>query len=177
MDMRGYSVSWTKHKKEPYFAARHTRRQEQCIQANDDTPEETSLLNHSLKLALSTSQNTLLPTLPAFVAFLLLVTSIGTAFSHPIASNSPLPPPSHPILNNTFRPPPLLKKLRRIRAHLNKINKPPVKTIQAFFLLCLYNHPTAFPFSPFTDLCFCSFLAESRWGFHRLCFVSSATCF
>jgi len=134
MDMKGYSVSWTKHKKEPYFAAGHTRRQQQCIQANDDTAEETSLLNHSLKLALSTSQNTLLPTLPSFVAFLLLLTSIATAFSHPIPSNSPLPPPSHPTANNTFTP---LHKLSRIRAHLNKINKPPVKTIKAFFLfLC-----------------------------------------
>lgn len=138
MDMKAYSVSWTKHKKEPYFAVPHTRRQQQCIQANHDTPEETTSLNHSLKLALSTSQNTLLPTLPAFVVLLLLVTSIGTSFSHPIASNSPLPPPSHPTANHTFRPAPVSQKFRTIRAHLKKINKPPVKTIKAFFLL-LYN--------------------------------------
>jgi len=132
--MKGYSVSWTKHKKEPYFSAPHITRQQQCKQANHDTPEQTTSLNHSLNLALSTSQNTLLPTLPALLVFLLLLTSIPTSFSHPIASNSSFPPPSHPTANNTFRPAEVLQKLRTIRAHLNKINKPPVKTIKAFFI-------------------------------------------
>ncbi|KAK7389101.1 hypothetical protein VNO78_23933 [Psophocarpus tetragonolobus] len=129
MDMKGYSVSWTKHKKEPFFAAYHTRRQQQCIQANHDAPEETSSQNHSLKLAVSTSQNTL----PAFVALLLLVTSIGAAFSHPIAttSQSPLPVLSPPNANHTLRPAAVLQKLRTIKAHLNKINKPAVKTIKS----------------------------------------------
>lgn len=131
MDMKGYSVSWTKHKKEPYFAAYHTRRQHQCIQAHHDATEETTSPNHSFKLALSTSQNTLLPMLPALVAFLLLLTSIGTAFSHPIASNSPLPVLSHHNANHTLRPAAVLQKFRRIRAHLKKINKPAVKTIKS----------------------------------------------
>ncbi|KAL9326534.1 hypothetical protein ACSQ67_007179 [Phaseolus vulgaris] len=138
MDMKAYSVSWTKHKKEPYFAVPHTRRQQQCIQANHDTPEETTSLNHSLKLALSTSQNTLLPTLPAFVVLLLLVTSIGTSFSHPIASNSPLPPPSHPTANHTFRPAPVSQKFRTIRAHLKKINKPP--SPDGDLIDCVFSH-------------------------------------
>ncbi|KAG5153769.1 hypothetical protein JHK82_011738 [Glycine max] len=142
MDMKkGYSVSLTKqqHKKEPFFAVHHTRKQHQCIQANHDATEETSSQQnqYSLKLALSsTSQNTTL-LLPAFVTLLLLVTSIGTAFSHPtIVSNSssPLPPAlSHSNANNqTLRPAAVLQKLRRIRTHLDKINKPAVKTIKAF---------------------------------------------
>ncbi|XP_027331039.1 uncharacterized protein LOC113846697 [Abrus precatorius] len=132
MDMKGYSVSWTKHKKEPYFAANHRRRQHQCIQENHHSPEETSSLNHSLKLAASTSQNTL-PMLPVFVALLLLVSSISPAFSHPIASNSPLPLPSQLNANHTvrLRPGAVLQKLRRIRTHLKKINKPAVKTIKS----------------------------------------------
>ncbi|KAG4942783.1 hypothetical protein JHK85_047429 [Glycine max] len=131
MDMKGYSVSWTKqHQKELFFAAHHTTRQHQCIQANHDATEETSSQQqnqYSLKLALSsTSQNTMLH---AFVALLLLVTSIGTAFSHPtIASNSSSTLPaalSHfHANNNTLRPSAVLQKLRRIRAHLNKSNKP-----------------------------------------------------
>ncbi|RDY02872.1 hypothetical protein CR513_13617, partial [Mucuna pruriens] len=140
--MKGYSVSWTKHKKEPFFAAHHTRRQHQCIQANHDAPEETSSQNHSLKLAVSTSQNTLLlPMLPSFVALLLLLlltTSIGTAFSHPIPSNSPLPPLSHPNANHTLRPTQVLQKLRRIRAHLNKINKP--ASPDGDFIDCVISH-------------------------------------
>ncbi|KAL2321798.1 hypothetical protein Fmac_026177 [Flemingia macrophylla] len=133
MDMKGYSVSWTKHKKEPYFAVHCTTRQRQCIQANHGTPEETTSPNHSLKLALSTSQNTLLPMLlHALVAFMLLLTSIGTAFSHPIASNSPLPVLSHhDNASHTLRPSAVLQKFRRIRAHLKKINKPAVKTIKS----------------------------------------------
>ncbi|KAG4929902.1 hypothetical protein AAZX31_17G084600 [Glycine max] len=138
MDMKGYSVSWTKqHQKELFFAAHHTTRQHQCIQANHDATEETSSQQqnqYSLKLALSsTSQNTMLH---AFVALLLLVTSIGTAFSHPtIASNSSSTLPaalSHfHANNNTLRPSAVLQKLRRIRAHLNKSNKPAVKTIKS----------------------------------------------
>ncbi|KAK7330517.1 hypothetical protein VNO77_24712 [Canavalia gladiata] len=131
MDMKGYSVSWTKHKKEPFFAANLTRRQQQCIQENHAAPEETSSLNHSLKLAASTSQNTLPMLLPAFVALLLLVTSISPAFSHPIASNSHLSVLSHPKANQTLRPAQVLQKLRRIKAHLKKINKPAVKTIKS----------------------------------------------
>lgn len=137
---KGYSVSLTKqqHKKEPFFAVHHTRKQHQCIQANHDATEETSSQQnqYSLKLALSsTSQNTTL-LLPAFVTLLLLVTSIGTAFSHPtIVSNSssPLPPAlSHSNANNqTLRPAAVLQKLRRIRTHLDKINKPAVKTIKS----------------------------------------------
>lgn len=138
MDMKGYySVSWTKHMKESFFAAPHTRRQHQCIQENHVAPEQTSSLNHSLKLAASaaTSQNTLPIMLHAFVALLLLLSPISPVLSHPnIASDSALSH-SHPNATSTFRP--ALHKLRRIRTHLKKINKPALKTIKAFFIFAL----------------------------------------
>lgn len=179
-DMKGYSVSWTKHKNEPFFSAHHTRRQHQCIQANHVAPEQTSFQNHSLKLAASTSQNTL-PMLPAFVALLLLLTSVTSVLSHPIISDSTSPAVlshSHPIANQTFRP--ALHKLRRIRAHLKKINKPAVKTIEAFSSALETVTVTVFFFffissDSVTWVLF--FVAEPRWGFDRLCFISSATSF
>ncbi|KAF1875872.1 hypothetical protein Lal_00006503 [Lupinus albus] len=110
-DMKGYSVSWTKHKNEPFFAAQHTRRQHKCIQ--------TSYQNHSLKLAAFTSKTTLPIILPAFVVLLLFVTSATSVLSQPIA-------------NQTLKTGVELNKLTRIRHHLKKINKPSVKTIKAF---------------------------------------------
>ncbi|CAL0306803.1 unnamed protein product [Lupinus luteus] len=108
--MKGYSVSWTKHKNEPFFAAHHTTRQYQC--------PKISYQNHSPKLTVFTSKNTLLPILHVFVILLLFVTSVTSVLSQPIA-------------NQTFRQGVELHKLRRIRAHLKKINKPAVKTIKS----------------------------------------------
>ncbi|CAL0325346.1 unnamed protein product [Lupinus luteus] len=108
--MKGYSVSWTKHKNEPFFAAHHTTRQHKCIQ--------TSYQNHSPKLAAFTSKTTLPIILPAFVVLLLFVTSVTSVLSQPIA-------------NQTLKAGAELNKLTRIRAHLKKINKPSVKTIKS----------------------------------------------
>uniref|UniRef100_K7KVQ6 Neprosin PEP catalytic domain-containing protein n=1 Tax=Glycine max TaxID=3847 RepID=K7KVQ6_SOYBN len=118
---------------DPFCEAHNrTRQQHQCMmmiqQPNNDVvvvPEHTCAQQHqnqSPKLASSsfTSQNAT-PVLPAFVALLLLVTSIApTALCHPLQGT-----------NHTFRPNHELLKLRRVRAHLKKINKPPVKTIQS----------------------------------------------
>jgi len=107
-----------------FVAAAHNttrRQQQQCTQPdNDGVPEETcAKQNHSPKLASFTSQNAP-PVIPSFVALLLLVTtSIAPAMCLPLQGN------------HTFRPPHQLLKLRRVRAHLKRINKPPVKTIQA----------------------------------------------
>ncbi|KAL5146256.1 hypothetical protein HKD37_06G016111 [Glycine soja] len=139
---------------DPFCEAHNrTRQQHQCMmmiqQPNNDVvvvPEHTCAQQHqnqSPKLASSsfTSQNAT-PVLPAFVALLLLVTSIApTALCHPLQGT-----------NHTFRPNHELLKLRRVRAHLKKINKPPVKTIQAssfYFFLSLQ------PMSPDGDLIDC----------------------
>jgi len=106
---------------DPFFVAAHnTTTRQQCTQPdNDGVPEQTcAQQNHSPKLASFTSQNAP-PVIPSFVALLLLVTSIAPAMCHPMQGN------------HTFRPPHELLKLRRVRAHLKRINKPPVKTIQA----------------------------------------------
>ncbi|TKY73527.1 hypothetical protein E2542_SST02279 [Spatholobus suberectus] len=118
MGMKRYST----HSNDPFFEAHHnTTRQHQCTQPNNHVVLEHTCAqqNHSPKLAASTSQNAP-PVLPAFVALLLLVTSITPAtLCHPLQGN------------HTLRPGHELLKLRRVRAHLKKINKPAVKTIQA----------------------------------------------
>ncbi|XP_058762796.1 protein neprosin-like [Vicia villosa] len=134
MDMKGYySVSLTKkHMKHSFFSPQFTTRQHQCKQENHLVSEQTSLLNHSLKLSSSTSsQNTLPPILLVFVTLLLFFTPI---LSHPIVINSTSSQQlvSHTNnVNQTFRPDFALRKLKRIRAHLKKINKPPIKTIKS----------------------------------------------
>ncbi|GFZ17441.1 carboxyl-terminal peptidase, putative [Actinidia rufa] len=66
------------------------------------------------------------PIISTFVAFLFLVTSLV-----PVVADS-----AHRRLpaNQTFRPQEELHKLKRVRAYLRKINKPAIKTIQAFSL-------------------------------------------
>ncbi|KAG5066945.1 hypothetical protein AAZX31_04G168700 [Glycine max] len=122
---------------DPFFEAHHRTRQQQhqCMMMiqqpnNDDdvVPEHTCAQqqqqeqqNQSPKLAASSTSQNATPVLPAFVALLLLVTSIApAALCHPLQGS-----------NHTFRPNHELLKLRRVRAHLKKINKPSVKTIQS----------------------------------------------
>lgn len=125
--------------KHSFFSPQFTTRQHQCKQENHLVSEQTSLLNHSLKLSSSTSQNTLPPILLVFVTLLLFFTPI---LSHPIVINSTSSQQliSHTNnVNQTFRPDSALHKLKRIRAHLKKINKPPIKTIKAFYFPCFEN--------------------------------------
>ncbi|WVZ20732.1 hypothetical protein V8G54_008054 [Vigna mungo] len=99
-----------------FYAHKRTRQQPQWTQPdNDGVPEETcAQQNHSPKLASFTSQNAqLFITIPSFVALLLLVSSIAPAMCQPLQGN------------HTFRPQHQLLNLRRVRAHLKKINKPP----------------------------------------------------
>jgi hypothetical protein len=119
MEAKEYSICCKRHRKEPYFAAHHTKRQHYIVS------KQACKQNQSL--ILSTSQN-IPPILPVFVSLLLLLTSTTSVLSHhTIVSDS-----SHPIkTNQTFKAGSELLKLRRIRTHLKKINKPAVKTIQA----------------------------------------------
>ncbi|KAF8399741.1 hypothetical protein HHK36_015612 [Tetracentron sinense] len=68
------------------------------------------------------------PIIPIFVGLLLVASSVSPVFS---ISNSPESNDRLPT-NQTFRPGEELQKLKRIRAHLRKINKPAFKSIQAF---------------------------------------------
>ncbi|XP_027332676.1 uncharacterized protein LOC113847643 isoform X1 [Abrus precatorius] len=109
-----YSSSREKNSNDPFLASHHTRRQHhQCVKPNNHVyPQQTFAQNHPLKMATFTP--------PIFVALLLLLTSIITpALCHPLKGN------------HTLRAAQELHKLRRIRIHLQKINKAPVKTIQS----------------------------------------------
>lgn len=117
LDMKEYSVSCKRHSKH------NTKRQHHVVS------KQPYARNHSL--ILSTSQNIPPPMLSAFVSFLLLLTSITPSHSHS----------THRIMTNqTFKAGEEFLKLSRIRTHLKKINKPPVKTIQAcIFLFSIYD--------------------------------------
>ncbi|KAL5076413.1 hypothetical protein RYX36_015397 [Vicia faba] len=107
IDMNEYSVSCKRHSKH------HTKRQHHVVS------KQPSAQNHSL--ILSTSQN-IPPMLSSFVSLLLLLTSITPSLSHST---------HHSKTNQTFKPGQEFLKLSRIRTHLKKLNKPPVKTIQS----------------------------------------------
>ncbi|KAH7550495.1 hypothetical protein JRO89_XS13G0202600 [Xanthoceras sorbifolium] len=79
-------------------------------------------------MASSTSHNDRLSTIPFFVVFLFVATLLSPVLSLPTVSDSGHPKPE----NQTFRPRKEILKLKRISAYLRKINKPAVKTIQAF---------------------------------------------
>ncbi|KAK3037554.1 hypothetical protein RJ639_030362 [Escallonia herrerae] len=72
----------------------------------------------------STAHRNTIPVIFTFVSFLLVLSSLTPVLSLPISSD-----PGH--RNQTFRPHQHVQRLKRIRAHLRKINKPAVKTIQS----------------------------------------------
>lgn len=78
--------------------------------------------------------------IPIFVTFLVLVSSVieSRAEEQPLRANQ------------TFRPGEELQKLRRIKARLRKINRPSVKTIQAFSFSFSFSF-----FLHFSDIPFC----------------------
>ncbi|MQL72592.1 hypothetical protein Taro_004917 [Colocasia esculenta] len=87
----------------------------QCAQVQTDLEGETQSQN-PLRMA-SSCRRGASPIIDILVWLLLLV-SAGSASSAPAA-------------NNTFRPLEELAKLRKVRAHLRRLNKPSVKTVQS----------------------------------------------
>jgi hypothetical protein len=131
MDMRRDSVPWTKQRNEPSRPIHHTTGQPQCIQAQIVTRKKTTQ-EHSSKLASPASHNTPSITPMLLVAFLLVASLLSPVLSTATVSDSGHSLPA----NQTFHPGSELHKLRRVRAYLRKINKPAVKTIQAYIPLC-----------------------------------------
>lgn len=105
-----------------------TRGQLKCIQARAILAQQTTKPIHSSNMASSIS-----PKLPPFF-FSLLTYLLVSSLSLPTATASGLPFPA----NQTFRPRQELQRINRIRSYLRKINKPSVKTIQAYFKLLLF---------------------------------------
>ncbi|MED6105970.1 hypothetical protein PIB30_000759 [Stylosanthes scabra] len=115
MDMKGYSVD---HRNKPLFAASKLTTTTTKQQQQPTTTTHTII--HSLKFSSSSSSSSSIPMLLPYslVLLLLLVILVPSVHSNNhIATN-----------NNTFTP---FLRLKRIREHLSKINKPPLKTIQS----------------------------------------------
>lgn len=116
---------WTKFWNEPCCDHITTRQQHKCIQNTTTLLEQQQNIDSAQMASSSTSKTPIIFTL---VAFLLILSSSAA----PVSSQS-LMPPNSGRRNQTFRPQQELKKLKRIRSYLRKINKPAVKTIQVLF--------------------------------------------
>ncbi|GFY91401.1 carboxyl-terminal proteinase, putative [Actinidia rufa] len=119
MDLVGGVLELTKSQNNgSYFD--HRRRHHQCTKSQTVTVEETRQSN-SPNTAL-TNRN-ISPIIPVFVCFLFLTSSVSQVHSSQ----------SHKYgrVNQTFRQRHELGNLKSIRAHLKKINKPYLKTIQS----------------------------------------------
>lgn len=104
----------------------HRRRQHQCTQAQT---EETRQGSFSI---MSCSWCNISLVIPIFVLYILASSSVFPAYSLAAGGQQ-----HETSTNQTLRPQEELHKLKMIRAHLNKLNKPAIKTIQACILLCL----------------------------------------
>ncbi|RYR59333.1 hypothetical protein Ahy_A05g025200 [Arachis hypogaea] len=104
---------------------RRRRRQSQCKQMNTNMKTRTKRSFSSMDFSWCLS-------FPIIVHFLLLVSLVC-----PVLSSSSSPPSTEvgngndPVSNQTLRPQEELKKFNFIRNHLQKINKPAVKTIES----------------------------------------------
>lgn len=152
MDMRRDSVPWTKQRNEPCSGFLHTTGQRQCVRAQIVAPQQTLAQERSSNLASPASRNNH-PVIPMLlITFLLVASLLSPVLSLPIVSDSGVSPPA----NQTFHPGKELHRLKRVRTYLRKINKPAVKTIQAYnfvFLGVLYGSITCIYWvSRLTDL-------------------------
>ncbi|XP_012479356.1 uncharacterized protein LOC105794633 [Gossypium raimondii] len=99
----------------------HRRRQHQCTKTETNIQQQpTSATSSNMA---SSSCNISPPIIPIFVFFLLVSSSFCPVRSSETGSLH--------AKNQTFRPEVELQKLKTIRELLNKINKPPIKSIQS----------------------------------------------
>lgn len=117
MDLVGDTAPWTKTRNKWYYFD-HRRRQHQCTQPQTGLAEETT---QTISSNMASSYCKISPIIPIFVSFLLVASSVCSV--HSSETDRPA--------NQTFRPGEELEKLKIIRDHLLKINKPAVKTIQS----------------------------------------------
>ena len=106
----------------------HRRRQHQCTKRANTTTDLTKEMKPGSfsNMASSWCHKKISSVISVFVCFLLVVSSKIC----PVSSSET---GSRHATNQTFRPQEELRKLKIIREHLEKINKPAVKTIQAFY--------------------------------------------
>lgn len=124
MDLVGVVMFMGRHK---WCCFDHRRRQHQCTRQTLQDILSNLATKRSFDSSSSSSSTTSCKTssmIPIFLLFfLLLLSSSSSAYS--LDTN-----------NQTFRPQEELQKLKAIRARLDKINKPSVRTIQVFISLC-----------------------------------------
>uniref|UniRef100_A0A5B6Z0Q0 Neprosin PEP catalytic domain-containing protein n=1 Tax=Davidia involucrata TaxID=16924 RepID=A0A5B6Z0Q0_DAVIN len=116
MDFVGGVIQRTQTKRN-WCSFDYRRRQHQCTKTHTVLVEETAQENSS-KMASSCCK--ISPVFSIFVFFLFVTSSVCPVMSSESVNS-----------NQTFRPGNELRKLKMIRAHLKKINKPAVKTIQS----------------------------------------------
>ncbi|CAL5421303.1 unnamed protein product [Camellia sinensis] len=120
MDLVGGVLEWTKtHKNWSHFD--HRRRHNQCTKTPTVTLQETRKHTNSSNMVPNYCK--ISPIISIFVFFLFLFSSVCPVLS----SESD----NHNLVNQTFQPNKELQNLKMIRAHLKKINRPSLKTIQS----------------------------------------------
>lgn len=132
----------------------HRRRQHQCPQKQTDISEETCQGYFSI---MSCNWREISPVISIIVLYLLVSSSVSPAYSletvyqqHATSTD-----------NQTLRPQQELHKLKIIRAHLNKLNKPALKTIQAFSLFS--SSSSSYIYKKLIDFHSSVSAAESGW--------------
>lgn len=125
MDLLGVVSSWRKTRSKIF--ERRTG-QHRCTQTQIEFEIETPPGNLS---NMASSWCKISPIIPIFVCFLLVSSLVCPVHSSELTEDREA--------NQTFRPEEELRKLKIIRSRLRKINKPAVKTIQAFYF-CLYDY-------------------------------------
>lgn len=137
--MEASEFIWTKTRNK-WCCFDYTRKQHQCTQ-------QTKPINYS-NMASSWC-------IPRLVCLLLVASSsICAVYSSETVD--------HHVSNQTFKPDQEIHKLKIIRARLNNINKPAVKTIQAHFTL--FNDSVLLEFDSHLP-CFCSVFHLHELGF------------
>lgn len=126
------------------FLHHYTRRQCQCCTLTqqiqtDLEEEETRNCFNSTRVVMASSCSKISPIISIFVFFLFFIFSVCPVLSLEIENFN--------LANQTFKPGDELQKMKMIKSHLMKINKPSLKTIQVL------PHFHSFPF-PFCHLYF-----------------------
>lgn len=125
------SVLWRTKQRNEITSCKFQNRTGQT-QVGSFESKQTTQPKHSSKLAYSTtltSSHHTLSIVPMLLVLFFLVSFLSSpTLSHPIGPHSGHTFPA----NQTLRPGQELHKLKRVNAYLKKVNKPAVKTIQAF---------------------------------------------
>ncbi|TQD83178.1 hypothetical protein C1H46_031283 [Malus baccata] len=133
LDLVGAELPWTKNSTNILRCKFHDyRRRQYQQQQQEDSTKAKKQENFSSNMACSYSK--ISPIIPIVICFLLVASSMC-----PVAQSSDIR--RETAANQTLKPEQELKRLKIIRARLNKINKPALKTFQAFYCVLSHHQP------------------------------------